>query len=251
MFCKKCGSQIPEGAKFCKKCGAPISNNSNINKDHNDKINKDRNGKKKGKFIFKLILVVVILGIVLLCIKKASKPDYTSVLEDESYRLEAPDAAEYFEQNAKIVSAVDVNGSNAIQSENELNNNLTARGFGDYPIISEYSMDGEYYESTEISETSMEEHPIYQTFYVTASGDVWTIFVINGAVMANPVSYNMQSDLGVQVMISESETVTSYDSTTNKFYVTVPDESVLIVKVVERIDAETLESLTFEVIEGL
>lgn len=41
MFCKKCGNEIPDGAKFCKKCGSPISsinNNSNELKDESDDI---------------------------------------------------------------------------------------------------------------------------------------------------------------------------------------------------------------------
>lgn len=25
MFCKKCGSENPDGAKFCRKCGAPLT----------------------------------------------------------------------------------------------------------------------------------------------------------------------------------------------------------------------------------
>lgn len=61
--------------------------------------------------------------------------------------------------------------------------------------------------------------------------------------MAYPVSYNMQSSSNVQVMISEKDTVMSYDSRTGKFYETIPKESELIVKKVGRIDAETIENL--------
>jgi len=43
----------------------------------------------------------------------------------------------------------------------------------------------------------------------------------------------------------------SYDSSTNKFYKNVPNESVMTVKVVEKIDAETLKNLTIEVIDAL
>ena len=53
------------------------------------------------------------------------------------------------------------------------------------------------------------------------------------------------------VVISESATITSYDSTTNKFYEIIPDSSMLIVKTVSRIDAETLDNLTFGGIDAL
>lgn len=69
--------------------------------------------------------------------------------------------------------------------------------------------------------------------------------------MANPVTYNTESGRDVQLLISETETVTSYDSAKNKFYVIIPGESEAIVKTVGRIDAETLDKLTVEVIDEL
>ena len=110
-------------------------------------------------------------------------------------------------------------------------------------------MTGDYSEATEISQGSSTKHPTYQTYYVSKNGDVWTIFMINGAIMANPVSYNIQSDLDAQVILSESNTVMSYDGTTNGFYETIPNKSSLIVKTVDRIDAETLENLTIGAID--
>ena len=55
----------------------------------------------------------------------------------------------------------------------------------------------------------------------------------------------------MQLVIAESEIITGYDSSNNMFYETIPDESELIAYVVDRIDAETLDSLTVEVISGL
>jgi len=185
--------------------------------------------------------------------KSYKETNYANNTEDgtESNKVEATDADEFYEQNSHIKTAVDVNDSDVVQTEKELCENLSTRGFVDYPVTTEYSMDGVYFDATNISEASSEKHPIYQTYYVTANGEVWTIFIINGSVMANPVSYNMQSGVGVQVIISESETVTSYDSTKNKFYETIPDKSALFVRVVEEINAETLESLTFGGIDDL
>lgn len=69
--------------------------------------------------------------------------------------------------------------------------------------------------------------------------------------MANPVSFNAESELGVQLIIAESEVISCYDSQSNMFYETIPNETELIVKVVDRIDTETLDRLTVEVIKEL
>lgn len=168
-----------------------------------------------------------------------------------SYEVTPPDADAYYKQNATVVAETDAKSSDRVQTEAEVYSSLAGRGFTGYPIVSNYSMDGDYYDAAAISQSSSDKHPMYQTYYTTSRGEFWTIFEINGVVMANPVSYNMQSGLSVQVMISETGTVTSYDSTTNKFYETIPNESSLIVKTVGRIDADTLENLTYGAIDEL
>ena len=169
----------------------------------------------------------------------------------EQYHVTPPDADEYFDKNSTVIAVSDANTSDDVQTEAQTCETLTERGFAEYPITSNYSMDGTYYDATEISIASASKHPVYETYYVTDSGDVWTIIIINGSIMANPVSYNLQSNLGVQVIISETDTVTSYDSATNQFYETIPHDSELIVKTVKRIDDETLETLTYGVIDSL
>lgn len=169
----------------------------------------------------------------------------------ESYKVTPRDADAYYESNSAIISKVNAQESETVHTEAETYENISDRGFTQYTITSEYSIDGEYYPAADISDEASTKHPIYETYYVTAAGDIWTIFEINGVIMANPVSYNMQSDLGVQVIISESDTVISYDGATNQFYTTIPNESALIVKTVGRIDAESLEKLTIEEIDGL
>ncbi len=161
------------------------------------------------------------------------------------------DADAYFQNNSSIVSEIEVNDSDKVHTETEVYNDFVGRGFVENPIETDYSMNGDYFESEAISNTSSTKHPYYQTSYITSNGDIWIIIEINGAVMANPVSYNLQSGSNVQVIISETETVTSYDSQTNKFYETIPNESELIVKTIGSIDAETLENLTFGDIDEL
>lgn len=160
------------------------------------------------------------------------------------------DADSYYSDNSEIVSEVSAKDSDNVTTESQTISLFDDRGFNESSIKTEYSMDGEYSEPSEISDSS-EKHPIYQSVYLTDNGDVWNIFVINGKVMANPVSYNLQSKLETQLIISESKSVTSYDSDTNKFFETIPDESSLIVKKVDKINSVTLEKLTIEEIDKL
>ncbi len=169
----------------------------------------------------------------------------------ELEHVTARDADAYFEANSQVISVKPAKDSDAVFTESEITENLLERGFGDYPITSDYSMDGEYFEATEISGMSSDKHPTYRTFFISEAEDYWTIFVVDGFVVAIPVSYNLQSELDVQVVLSESATVMSYDSVTNKFFETIPNESELIVKTVDRINAETLEKLDMEAIDNL
>lgn len=162
----------------------------------------------------------------------------------EKYRVDAPDAEQYYQNNSTIITQIDANKSDDILTESETYAELTRRGFDQYPITTEYSMDGTYSDATDISNDSSDKHPIYQTYYVSDNGDLWTIFVINGSILANPVSYNLQSGRDVQVILSETDTVMSYDSTTNKFYETIPYESALVLITVDIINTETLNTLT-------
>lgn len=284
MYCKKCGNKLPDEARFCKKCGNKVKKDSSLGVeehsasnandgnhvdkyDGNKRDNKKNNKKKKKgwKIVFWIILVVVLLGALVIVLdymglvriptpEMVKKKEIRKEIEEQvdkviaDIEIEHPDAADYYDKNAEIVDVIEAQESNLVQSEEEVGVSMTDRGFDEYPIWSEYSMEGEYYTATELSGSS-EQHPIYQTYYVSANNELWTIFVINGSVMANPVSYNMQSGLGVQVIFSESNVITSYDSVTNKFYETIPNETELLVKVVEEINATTLDVLSSEEID--
>lgn len=165
------------------------------------------------------------------------------------YAPSKTDADKFFEENSEIVS--EIPAATAGRTEEQAYQNLTQRGFTAQPITAEYTMDGTYTEAQAISATGTDKHPIYSTFFVTTSGDLWVIFEINGAVFANPVSFNAERWNGAQIMLSETETITSYDSTLNKFYVTKPSEAALDVKVIARIDAATLDALTAWEVDGL
>lgn len=160
------------------------------------------------------------------------------------------EADEYYWDNAEVVDVIDAQESKNVMTETEVITTLKERGFVDYPITYDYSIDGEYMDDTEAVEGSTDKHPMYQTYYAAKNGDIWTVFVINGAVIANPVSFNVESELEAQLLFSETKELTSYDEETNKFYVTIPKETAAIVKVVEKINAETLDKLTIEEIKS-
>jgi len=172
-------------------------------------------------------------------------------IEDNQYEVIPPDADSYFEDNSNIISVVDAIDSADVFSEAEVYDFLVERGFDEYPITTEYTMEGEYFVATEISIHSSIKHPIFQTYYVSPNGDFWLLFVIDGVIVASPISYNEQSNIGVSVVISEKNTVTSYDGTTNKFYETIPNEAELVIKKIVRIDSKTLDSLSIEEINNL
>ena len=66
------------------------------------------------------------------------------------------------------------------------------------------------------------------------------------AIIANPVSFILESDSISEVLFSESKKLTSYNNNDNKYYVTVPKESVVIVKEISTINANTLDKITSE-----
>lgn len=286
MFCRKCGAQLEEDAKFCEKCGTPTGAEQMPEEDKQSsatetvetsetppKKPKKTMGRIIRKIIGRTLLIIILLIAILLLLdylgvintatidafmektgmtKETGAEDGPGEMpESESPERERTDADEYYAAHATIVSEVAVTESADVQTEQEVQEMVRDRGFTDYPISFEYSMSGEYGGTMEVEEASAEKHPIYQTYYVSTEGELWTIFVINGAVMANPVTYNTESGRDVQLLISETDTVTSYDSAKNKFYVIIPGESEAIVKTVDRIDAETLDKLTVEVIDEL
>ena len=157
--------------------------------------------------------------------------------------VEIINADEYYEANSDVISETKVEDSRNIQSEAELKSEFVSRGFTDFPIYAEYTVEGEYLGDHEI-EGSSTNRPMYTTSYAAENGDLWTIISINGSTTATPVTYNFQSTLNAKLIFAESEAIESYDCYTGKFYTIVPDKSSMIVVVVDRIDSETLETLS-------
>lgn len=161
------------------------------------------------------------------------------------------EAEKYYQESGEIVEIIDASHSKNVPTEKEAEKLLRKNLFNEYPITYEYSMGGEYVGGLEITSADTVRRPVYQTIFVNDNDEVWSVFVINGAIYANPVTYNLESQRPVQLLISESKEITSYDDVTNKYFVTLPKESALVVKVVDKINAETLNKLTCEEISNL
>ena len=168
---------------------------------------------------------------------------------NEGFSDENITADEFYRKNSEEVIAVeDAQTYEAVLTGAEVANLMTERGFTEYPITYDMDITGEYAGENEVTEDSDEKSPMYTTFYMTESGDVWVIYNIGGAMAASPLSYNLGSD-DAELLLSETDRLISYDNTENKFYITVPKESTVRMEVVDEINAELLETYSEEGLE--
>lgn len=156
----------------------------------------------------------------------------------------------YWDNSKEVVAVINAKESEDVQSEKEALEIFASRGFEDCDVFYSFEIDGTYCGNTDAETESENKHPIYQAYYLTENGDVWTLYTINGKLMAYPTSFNYESELEAEVIFSETAEITSYDPESNQFYVTVPMDTAAIIKIVDRIDAETLDKLTIEEIKN-
>ena len=256
-----------------------ISINGNPKEDQNiKKTNGEQEVKKESKkktiVVITIVIVVLLIGIgvgigvfMVHNEKNANVPNNGEIQETQStagtetttpneeneevdlgsnYEVPEFDAEAYFRENTTLKSTFDVASSQSIHTESEAYDSFVERGFDGSQVMYEYTMDGTYLGENEISRSSSSKHPMYQTYYATTSGDIWMILEINGSFFATPITYNFSNTQNVPVIVSETDTITSYDSSTNKFYVNIPNASQTVIKTVSKIDAETIEKLTSE-----
>ena len=205
--------------------------------------------KSRRIMIWSLVVALVLaaVGTILYFVLRDNSDDEE---EDDEYVVDYIDAENYFKENGKNVETIDVQESETMLSEAEAIQLLHGLGFDQYTILTEYSADGDVFASREIKEESQEKHPMYQTYYLSDDEDLWAITITNKQVTAYPVSYLMRNNPEIQMIVSTSKAITSYDNVTRRFFVSEPNESVLIVFVVEKIDAATLEKLSDSVLSG-
>ncbi len=209
--------------------------------------------KKSTRVLLTTLVCVVCVALIAVVIAIFYKFIYSPPADEdllEKYGIEEINAEEYFQENSEIVAKIPVEDSKTINNEKEALNNYADRGFSECTILTNYDIDGNFGETAEITGSS-EKHPYYETIFVTSNNELWNIMEVNGTIIANPLSYNEQSTRGAPLLVTEADTVTSYDNKANVFYETIPNENEVIVITVERIDAETLENLTVEEIDKL
>jgi len=276
MYCEKCGAKLSSDMVFCERCGQKVAAKSNSriiksgdlkkkqgnqNNQHNQhnqhdqktdkpkKQNMPDKPKKRRIWLVVLIIVAIVAAFAVGGYLLYRSFHTTGFSDTDAEVFSDMDAESYFHTNAQVISEQKADKSEGVETEQEAYDSLKDRGFMQTSITSTYTMQGEYVEEEEIEGDSTEKHPMYETYYISANDELWTIYSINGEVMAYPVSYNLESDLEVPVIVSESETVVSYDGETNTYYETIPNRSASIVITIEKIDSAALDNLTVEEID--
>ena len=221
--------------------------------------------KNKGTALFLAVLFGVILAftgfIVYYQVSRAPKTQATttarsvSVLSGESTTQppQKVDASAYYAENAQeLIAVTPAEESSRVYSEKAVSEALGARGFGEDPAATyAYEIDGSREEESTIDADGVQTHPQYTLLYTAKNGDYWTITVCNDCVTAYPITYNLEHNDGAELIFSERESITAYDSATNSFYEMIPKPSALLVKHIPAITAEVIEQLTAEEIEKL
>jgi len=193
-----------------------------------------------------LVLAVAVSGMCSCSCNDNKDPDY---IVPSDYVIEYPDVEKYYQEHSEILSTSLVQKSSKVLSEKEALQILESRGFTDCPVTTEFSYEGDYIGQKEISDSS-EKHPVYDTYYTNSSGDLWTISIIEDQILAIPVSYSLQSEDSVSVMVAEKEEIVSYDCSTNSYYRTIPNKEAMTLLCFDCIDARKLDSLTIEVLSN-
>lgn len=160
--------------------------------------------------------------------------------------VEYPDVEAYFAERAEIVSVTSAKKSKNALTEQEAVEMMRERGFTEYPVSTDYTINGGYEEIVSVSEDSSTIHPMYRTYYLSSDNVYWVITLIDDKMIATPSSYNLGHMDRVPIEVSETKEIVSYDFSTNSFYSTIPFESAMDVRVVDKIDADTLESMELE-----
>lgn len=160
-------------------------------------------------------------------------------------------AEEYFGKYTEIVSVTPADTAGMLNGS-EIVQKLDERGFDTDLITTNYDENGGYSdEAAEITGQTAEKYPLYKMRYTSGSDVLWIIYVINGKIFAWPALYNFESEREVPLMVSETDTIISYDSTEKKYYETKPLNDVITVYKVGRIDKEALDKLTAEEMDKL
>lgn len=221
----------------------------------------------KNKLFFIILFIILITGLCIIVFigynkyinnnsndnKEIYKEVNSNDIEEESNEISEisdniknTDTYKYYEENSSSIEKVmDAKKEKNSFSEKEAKKFLEERGFKDYPINYEYSLNGEYVDETEVDPSSDKKHPMYITNYQSKDGSMWTVYLISKSIFAYPASYVLENSLDIEILLSETSTITSYDSETNAFFVTIPNGKTTTSKTVEEITSSTLDNYKF------
>lgn len=170
--------------------------------------------------------------------------DYSN--NGRSFEEGRSDARTYYNKYSKVINEVSLDESNNMMSEEEAYNLFQSYGFTECIIVSEYTETGEYSEPNEIIPFSSNKHPVYRSDYIDEKGNIFEIYLIDGLLMVDPVSFNAKNEDDSKVVVSSDGTLKSFDSETKTFYETIPKNSIIRVQEASDSYIETLNKLTFE-----
>lgn len=161
----------------------------------------------------------------------------------EKLQKKPPTAEEIFHGMATIQESYSAESSNRSLTESEALLFFEERGFNGARITTDYEMDGSFLDEKEISGSSTAMHPYYMADYVSKTGDIWKLMLVDGDFFAmtirsltedgegNEAAQNLQ-----QIILTESNTLTSYAGTDSTFYKIMPNAAVANMMQVQRID---------------
>ena len=194
--------------------------------------------KKKRYIIIILIFLAVVSAIVVSIFCLNSKKGSSDV--DTPMSVE-----EYYKENSEILEITEVT-SDITFSETEINDFLLERGFMDLSVSYRFSLEGTYDSQKEINIESDVKHPMYEAYYVSKNNEIYYLNIIGKNLYVNPISYCNEHDPEIPIIISESNWTTGYDFDEDKFFKIIPKDTAATLITIDKITAETLDTLRIE-----
>ena len=154
---------------------------------------------------------------------------------------------EYYNKYYKIVSKIKANKSKKVMSVKEVKSFLDKRGFKDYELKVNYSIDGEFIYKKDIEDEEDEKYPMYEIYYASTDS-LWTVYIVEDSIYAYPASYVLDNMYTIKkdILISETSDTVVYSSDDNTFYTIKPNKNLIDVRLVKTINASTLDKYSFE-----
>lgn len=243
-YCKNCGKQLDPSGR-CLNCGW---------------YEQPAPRKRKRHVLSKLILLLVIVFVAacalqyfqvihvdqlqeVLNLVGLSKTGASGVSGPSDYNR--PSAEEYLSDLGTVGDSRGA-GKAKLLTEAEACREYAARGFENVTVTACYDKDGNYLGDMEISDSGTEKHPYYEAGYLTPDGAIWIVTLMEDSFFASPFSFNAAGVWNVSHTVCENGSFFTYDGAANAYYQVTPDPNALVLKRVDRIDAETLDQLTPE-----